>query len=136
MSRRIGVILAMMMATVVHASGALANPQLITVHSFQGASDGSYPSGVLLTFDGALFGTTARGGSGPCFSGCGTVFELTAPVLGTDPWNLNELWQFQGGSDGRRPSAALIASSGDGYGFAQGDGDQWLLVRMVPTGPS
>lgn len=136
MSKAISAALALIVAGVLDVSAASADPRLITVHDFQGASDGSYPSGVLLTLDGALFGTTARGGSGPCHGGCGTVFELTAPALGTDPWNLNLLWQFQGGSDSRRPSAALVTSHGDGYGFAEGQSGDWMLVRMVPTGPS
>jgi hypothetical protein len=43
------------------------------LHGFTGGSDGSNPSGVIVGKSGALYGTTAYGGTG----GWGTVFELT-----------------------------------------------------------
>jgi uncharacterized repeat protein (TIGR03803 family) len=52
------------------------------LYSFQGGADGYGPRAAL-TADaaGALYGTTANGGSSACtssfFSGCGTVFKLT-----------------------------------------------------------
>ena len=50
------------------------------LHSFAGGSDGSYPAaGVVVDFQGHLYGTTWAGGTGTaCGSyGCGTVYEIT-----------------------------------------------------------
>lgn len=52
------------------------------LHDFAGGSnDGAQPAGkLLMDANGNLFGTTLGGGPGPCFGGCGTVFEFT-PVV-------------------------------------------------------
>jgi uncharacterized repeat protein (TIGR03803 family) len=48
------------------------------LHSFGGGSDGADPLADLIDVSGALYGTTARGGTSDCGGeGCGTVFELT-----------------------------------------------------------
>jgi uncharacterized repeat protein (TIGR03803 family) len=48
-----------------------------TIHSFDGL-DGSGPyAGLIQATDGALYGTTANGGSSKCLDGCGTVFRIT-----------------------------------------------------------
>ncbi|MGO9123711.1 MAG: choice-of-anchor tandem repeat GloVer-containing protein [Terriglobales bacterium] len=47
------------------------------LYSFNGApKDGFGPAAALLLHNGALFGTTEQGGSGPCEYGCGTVFNI------------------------------------------------------------
>ncbi len=38
------------------------------------------PSGLVQGIDGNFYGTTVYGGSGPCNSGCGSVFELIVPL--------------------------------------------------------
>jgi len=78
-----------------------------TIYSFQGASDGASPVANLI-FDGSgnLFGTTSGGGGGGCGGGCGTVFELSPN--GSGGWTKTEIYQFQGGSDGADPNAALV----------------------------
>lgn len=49
---------------------------------FDDGADGGLPLGNLLLVDGALYGTTAAGGTGPCTQsgnpivGCGTIFKL------------------------------------------------------------
>ena len=56
-----------------------------TIHGFTGGADGWGPSGALISFGGALYGTTEAGGSdiAACqrlfqdATGCGTVFKLT-----------------------------------------------------------
>ncbi len=45
------------------------------LYSFTGPNGGSPQAGLLL-HNGALFGTTEQGGSGPCEYGCGTVFNI------------------------------------------------------------
>lgn len=48
------------------------------LHSFTGGTDGADPLADLVDAGGALYGTTARGGTSSCRDeGCGTVFELT-----------------------------------------------------------
>lgn len=53
------------------------------LHDFTGGSDGGQPiSNVVIDAHGNLYGTTSRGGSGPCTStyngnGCGVVWEIT-----------------------------------------------------------
>lgn len=47
------------------------------LHSFQG-SDGLWPNGgLVLDSSGNLYGTTSNGGGGPCYEGCGVVWEIT-----------------------------------------------------------
>ena len=49
------------------------------LHAFTGGTDGKFPFGGLVRdATGNLYGTSAQGGSGGCYtSGCGTVFKLT-----------------------------------------------------------
>ena len=48
------------------------------VYSFRAGNDGADPFGTLIADrSGALYGTTAFGGGGSCFAGCGTVFTLS-----------------------------------------------------------
>ena len=57
------------------------NAGVETVLNSFGGSDGAYPYGRPLSFNGKFYGTTLAGGSGSCSgpqgNGCGTVFELT-----------------------------------------------------------
>src|SRR5580698_1648585 len=48
------------------------------LHNFAFGGDGQNPSGALILFRGALFGTTSGGGGGStCYNaGCGTVFRV------------------------------------------------------------
>jgi hypothetical protein len=59
------------------------------LYSFKGSpSDGANPAGLIADKQGALYSTTALGGSG-CpqnTSGCGTVFKLTPPAKGQTTW--------------------------------------------------
>jgi uncharacterized repeat protein (TIGR03803 family) len=89
------------------------------LHTF-GGGDGAYPESVLL-FDthGNLYGTTtAGGGSGDCFKGCGVVFELS-PRNGD--WTEAVLYSFcpaSGCTDGDTPIAGPLVrdSKGNLYG--------------------
>ena len=69
-------------------------------------------SGVIFGPGGVLFGTTAYGGEGDCFtwggtSGCGTVFRLQPPLSlctnATCFWSLTRLFEFDGAGGGATP---------------------------------
>jgi uncharacterized repeat protein (TIGR03803 family) len=74
------------------------------LHEFTGA-DGLYPeAGVVADAGGALYGTTASGGSG-CDTGCGVVFKLTP---NGSQYTETVLHEFAGGDDGTDPYAGLL----------------------------
>jgi uncharacterized repeat protein (TIGR03803 family) len=80
------------------------------LYPFKGGTDGANPINVLFA-DGALYGTTARGGSTTCNNpsgpGCGTVFRFD---LKTSKEKV--LYSFQGGKDGAGPNALLADVNG------------------------
>jgi uncharacterized repeat protein (TIGR03803 family) len=110
------------------------------LYAFQGGNDGEYPYGGLI-FDssGNLYGETYYGGGGSCnvngYSGCGTVFELSANSNGG--WTETILYTFQGGIDGSVPSPGLIFDHAGNlygtayYGGANGDG---TVFELSPKG--
>src|SRR5207249_4985989 len=74
------------------------------IHAFtNGSADGSWPSGQLdMDQDGALYGTTARGGSAcptASYSCGGTVYKLSRPKKGTTEWRHKVVAGFKGGRD-------------------------------------
>ncbi len=85
--------------------------------------DGTHPMGSLI-FDaaGILYGTTSQGGSGPCSSGCGSVFELRPAAHG---WIARKLHNFGiDSTDGTGPEGGLIFdAAGHLYGTTQAGGD-------------
>jgi uncharacterized repeat protein (TIGR03803 family) len=87
----------------------------VTFHSFQGAPDGDVPSGVLVSSNGVLYGTTEGGGSPECT--CGTIFAFTSS--GTE----NILHDFGSASgDGSDPVGGLIELDGVLYGTTTNGG--------------
>lgn len=95
-----------------------------SLYSFKGGSDGSFPLGDLLYFDGELYGTT-NGYGNP-----GTVFKLTTSGKET------VLHVFANGLDGRLPCAGLINVDGILYGTAEGGGalGQGNVFTITPSG--
>jgi uncharacterized repeat protein (TIGR03803 family) len=97
------------------AGSGRAQTAFKTIYSFQGGSDGQAPNGVIFGKDGALYGTTYRGGSSQCTNDntwtqpCGTVFELTGS--GTS-WTNHVLYEFEGASGGAFPDGPLVVDSG------------------------
>jgi uncharacterized repeat protein (TIGR03803 family) len=89
-----------------------------TLHSFQGGADGALPEfGVITDASGALYGTTAKGGTG---CDCGTVFKLTPTASGYSESIVHTFRQGQGGFD---PYAGLtIDASGVLYGTTMNGG--------------
>jgi uncharacterized repeat protein (TIGR03803 family) len=80
------------------------------IHLFRGGSDGFNARGDLLAVNGTIYGTTESGGDGCGGAGCGTIFRVSAS--GKE----KIVYRFKGGSDGRNPSAGLIAAGGMLYG--------------------
>jgi uncharacterized repeat protein (TIGR03803 family) len=75
------------------------------LHRFQGF-DGANPQAGLIDVNGALYGTTANGGS----HGSGTVYTMS--TTGKEKM----LYSFGGGTDGAQPQAGLIDVKGTLYG--------------------
>lgn len=101
-----------------------ANTHEQVLYSFSAGNDGADPLSTL-TADGshALYGTTAFGGGGSCFGGCGTVFKLTPSASG---YAESVLYSFKGSSasDGSGPAAGVIEdASGALYGTTEYGGD-------------
>lgn len=106
------------------------------IYNFTGTNgDGILPAGgVVISKNGALYGTTEHGGdtspSSPCqasyyvSAGCGIVFELTPPAEAGDAWTETILHTFTGlDGDGALPTAGLVIStSGVLYGTTSSRG--------------
>jgi uncharacterized repeat protein (TIGR03803 family) len=83
------------------------------LHRFEGSTDGTHASDLIMDANGALYGTTGYGGLG----GFGTVFELAPPAPGTGTWTEKVLYSFKGSPDGATPGGGLIIdASGALYG--------------------
>jgi uncharacterized repeat protein (TIGR03803 family) len=98
------------------------------LYSFNGGSDGSGPSSVLVAdAAGNLYGTTQEGGNDQCGgSGCGVVFEVSPHSDGS--WTESVLYVFcslSNCADGERPYAGplIIDSAGNLYGTTFFGGD-------------
>lgn len=110
------------------------------VYSFRAGNDGADPFGTLIADrSGALYGTTAFGGGGSCFAGCGTVFTLTPSG---SAYSEAILYSFRGSSanDGSGPAAGLVAdASGALYGTTEYGGDtagNGTVFKLTPNGSS
>ena len=115
------------------------------LYAFNGLEDGFEPSADL-TIDavGAIYGTTADGGSGSCLYsynnvnynlGCGTVFKLAPPSPGTTLWSHSILWSFTNyPNDGATPYSSLIAdNAGSLYGTTFGGGSYaGTVFKLTP----
>ncbi|HET6277092.1 MAG TPA: choice-of-anchor tandem repeat GloVer-containing protein [Candidatus Cybelea sp.] len=87
------------------------------LYSFKGGADGAGPAAAVIAVNGTLYGTTLGGStlnSTLCpdqgFPGCGTIYEVSASG------NELVLRGFQGGTDGRTPSAGLVQTKNGLYG--------------------
>jgi hypothetical protein len=120
-----------------HAFGAEKAAKEHVLYSFEGAPDGGDPlSALTADSSGALYGTTAFGGTGKCFDGCGTVFKLTPSGSG---YAESILYSFQGAGegDGSGPGAGVVIdSSGAIYGTTEYGGTSnggGIVFKLTPT---
>ena len=105
------------------------------LYSFQCCNgDGVVPSGLRMSKEGNIFGTTTQGGTGICpgYNGCGTVWELTHSDAG---WTENVLYNFAGGSDGNWPNSDLLINQAGIFGTTRGliSGDT-TVFQLTPSG--
>jgi uncharacterized repeat protein (TIGR03803 family) len=117
---------------------------LNTLHTFEpNQGDGSTPlGGVSFGPGGAMFGTTANGGTG-CLGGCGAVYSVRAPQTfchtGVCPWVEGVAWGFHGyPSDGIQPwyENLVFDSLGNIYGTTCGGGpvNYGIVFELTPSG--
>ena len=108
--KRLKTLVMVAMAMTLTMAAAAQAGQFKVLHEFRGNFDGAGPTDALIQdSNGNLFGTTIGGGliDGPCAPlGCGTVFELSPN--GSGGWTMQTLHRFGRGSDGERPSGALV----------------------------
>lgn len=87
------------------------------LYNFAKPEEGFEPiTGLVFDKAGNLYGTTATGGSGSCFDGCGVVYKL-AP--GTDgKWIYTVVHKFSSPSESPPDGTLLIDAKGNLYGTA------------------
>jgi uncharacterized repeat protein (TIGR03803 family) len=105
------------------------------LYTFAGASDGSYPSGVVFDAQGNLYGTTQNGGSGCNSPGCGTVFKLKPQSSGL--WQETIVHQFESSDDGSVSMGNILIdnSTGHAYGTTQFGGGRNGYGTVFQVGP-
>jgi uncharacterized repeat protein (TIGR03803 family) len=97
-----------------------------TLHSFQPANgDGGWPRAELvLDAAGNLYGVTVFGGhiqpDGPCFSGCGTVFQLSPPAVSGGAWTETILYSFIDQPAAFPEGSPIFDAAGNIYGTTYG----------------
>jgi len=84
-----------------------------TLYSFNGTTDGSYPTAGLVLSGTTLYGVANEGGS----SGYGSVFSISTSGTG-----FTTLHSFNGTTDGSYPEGALVLSGTTLYGTAYSGG--------------
>jgi uncharacterized repeat protein (TIGR03803 family) len=110
-------------------------------------TDGAYPrSGLIFDTSGNLYGTTEQGGTGMCYGGCGTVYEMVSNGRGA--FTEQVIYNFQGWSqnghdhivDGALPwDSLIIDGSGNLYGTTQAGGFKCgcgTVFELSPSGGS
>lgn len=101
------------------------------LHTFDGANDGQYPKGGLISDSaGNLYGTTTFGGT----SGGGTVYELTPSDGG---WTFNVLYSATGTTFQVGPSGLLALDGGGNlYGVTNSEGTSGdgNVFKLTPAG--
>ncbi|MBZ5664516.1 MAG: hypothetical protein LAO30_07925 [Acidobacteriia bacterium] len=101
------------------------------LYSFQGGTDGSFPTTTLVfNAAGSLYGTTSTGGRPSC--DCGTVFKLS---LAGGSWNEKIVHFFGKGRDGSSPNYGLtFDQAGNLYGTTPvgGNGGQGTVFQVTP----
>ena len=114
--------------------GSSAHWRDVTLHAFSATNgDGTYPQGpVVMSAQGALYGTTAFGGA----NNNGTVYRLVPPSAQGGAWSEQILYNFDYKADAEgSPSGTLALGSNDVlYGTTEGTVFQ-LAPPTSPGGP-
>jgi uncharacterized repeat protein (TIGR03803 family) len=101
------------------------------LYSFQGGTDGSFPTATpIFSAAGNVYGTTTTGGRPSC--DCGTVFKLT---LTGGSWNEKIVHFFGKGRDGYSPNYGLtLDPAGSLYGTTPfgGSEGQGTVFELTP----
>jgi uncharacterized repeat protein (TIGR03803 family) len=96
-----------------------------TLHSFQPANgDGGSPmTELVLDGSGNLYGVTTWGGhvQGTCFSGCGTIFQLSPPATAGGAWTETVLYAFNDQPAAFPQGSPIFDANGNLYGTTYGD---------------
>ena len=111
-------------------------PTFISRYSFcsqANCTDGLNPNSLVQAADGNLYGTTERGNTAQCYSGCGTVFQITPNGELANTYTFCSEG-YPSCPDGTQPAAGLIQSvDGDLYGATGGGGanDSGTVFRLA-----
>jgi uncharacterized repeat protein (TIGR03803 family) len=109
-----------------------SNHETVLYSFADGGGDGRNPAaGLTRDASGNFYGTTFRGGSGPCNRGCGAVYKF-------DPTTSAEtvLYSFRNSSDGKHPISELVRDAkGNLYGTAGGaiEDSLGVVFRVDPS---
>jgi len=106
--------------------------QILSV--FHAPPDGDFPyAGLTIGANGALFGTTTQGGTGPCRDGsnvtvigCGTLYSLRSHAAG---WRRKTLYSFDRQPPSEPTDALTLGPDGALYGFST-----LAAYRFAPPG--
>jgi uncharacterized repeat protein (TIGR03803 family) len=103
------------------------------LYNFTDETDGNYPlGGLIFDNDGALYGTTYRGGT----SNLGTVFKLRPAAAGQTQWTETVLYSFTGGNDGSIPAfgSLILDQKGALYGatIRGGAANAGTVFKLTP----
>lgn len=137
--KRIAVVILLLGLTLL-ACTLTARAQTETVlYGFTTAPDGSAPGyWPISDSSGDLFGTTGFGGLGPCYYGCGTVFELVKLASGYTERQLYSFSDSPAIGDGDLPSSGFIMdAAGNLYGVTKNgsalSGPNGTVYEMVKS---
>jgi uncharacterized repeat protein (TIGR03803 family) len=97
------------------------------IHTFNGSSDGGFPSGALaVDHAGSIYGTTLAGG----LFQYGVVYKFVPGTNGR--WNESVLHNFASTNDGYNSQGVILDSLGNVYGLAEyGGADQYGVAYEI-----
>ncbi len=126
----------LLLAALISAVPALAQPVFSTIYTFTGGSGGAKPAYLSAGAGGVLYGVATEGGTGAeCRNGCGTIFALTTPATPGAAWTQTVLYNFGDPAGGLGPSSPLALGPGGAlYGATSyaGKYNQGTIYSLLP----
>jgi hypothetical protein len=114
-------------------AGAGGSWTYTVIHTFTGGTEAATPASTpVFDQNGNLYATTANGGTGSCYQGCGTVFQLAPPSKGSS-WTETVLASLA--NSGQNSNASQVVSrNGLLYGttLALGTANLGSVFTLVP----